>query len=103
VDGLLAARQYEGRKWLSSDYLSVEPVEGAPGQLLVTVRETWVDYLVSYSGEDPFAWWRLGLDQPIAAERGPYSVDVAYVLAPEPFTCEASSYLLPLAGVGGMN
>jgi hypothetical protein len=95
VDALVAARQYEGRQWLASDYLSVEPVEGAPGRLRITVRETWEDYLVIYTGENPFSWWDVDAgdgDEPIAARRGPYTVDVVYELEPEPNECEPGQY-----------
>jgi hypothetical protein len=78
VDALRAQSQYEGRKWISTDYVSVEPV--SPDLINVTVRETWSDYLVTYAGNDPFDWASQYVPEPITARRGPYTIDVAYVL-----------------------
>ena len=46
----------------------------------LTVRETWSDYLVTYAGDNPFDWNLQQVPEPIAARRGPYTIDVAYVL-----------------------
>jgi hypothetical protein len=46
--------------------------------------------LVSYEGSDPFAWFDLGEPEPITATRGPYTVEVAYELAPRPSKCDPS-------------
>jgi hypothetical protein len=78
VDALRAQRQYEGRRWTSTDYVSVEPI--SPNRINVTVRETWSDYLVTYTGENPFDWNLQSVPEPITARRGPYTIDVAYVL-----------------------
>jgi hypothetical protein len=78
VDALRDQRQYEGRQWISTDYVSVEPV--SPDLINVTVRETWSDYLVTYAGDNPFDWNLQGAAEPITARRGPYTVDVTYVL-----------------------
>jgi hypothetical protein len=78
VDALRAQRQYEGRQWISTDYVSVEPA--SPDLITINVRETWSDYLVTYEGENPFDWNLQGVPQPITARRGPYTVDVTYVL-----------------------
>ena len=78
VDALRDQRQYEGRQWISTDYVSVEHV--SPDLINLTVRETWSDYLVSYAGNDPFDWALQYVPEPIAAHRGPYTIDVAYVL-----------------------
>jgi hypothetical protein len=81
IAALRAKSLYEGRQWISSDYLSVEPAADAPQNVIVTVRETWSDFLVTYPGSDPFAWY--GIDaEPVTAHRGPYTVDVSYELEP---------------------
>jgi hypothetical protein len=78
VDALRAQRQYEGRQWISTDYVSVEPA--SPGFISVSVRETWSDYLVTYAGDNPFDWNLQSLPEPVAGRRGPYTVGVNYVL-----------------------
>jgi hypothetical protein len=78
VDALRAQSQYEGRKWISTDYVTVENV--SPDLINLTVRETWSDYLVTYVGNDPFDWASQYVPEPITARRGPYTIDVAYVL-----------------------
>jgi hypothetical protein len=77
VDALRASRQYEGRQWVSTDYLSVEAA--SPDRISVTVRETWNDYLVTYESDNPFDWFLLR-PEPITARRGPYTIDVTYLL-----------------------
>ena len=88
VAELSAQNQYEGRQLISSDYLSMEPCATSPNHVVVTVRETWKDFLVSYEGSDPFAWFDLGEAEPITASRGPYTVEVTYELAPRPSQCD---------------
>lgn len=78
MDALRAQRQYEGRQWISTDYVSVEPT--SPGLISVSVRETWSDYLVTYAGDNPFDWNLQSLPEPVTGRRGPYTVDVTYVL-----------------------
>jgi hypothetical protein len=92
--------QYEGRQWIASDYLSVEPSEDDPQNLVVTVRETWSDYLVTYPGSDAFAWYDQGDLEPISARRGPYTVDVAYELEPLDEDCRpgATCYQWKIVG-----
>ena len=92
IEELKAQNQYEGRQWLSSVYLSAIQAEDMPDRLLVTVRESWKDYLVSYEGSDPFAWFKQGKAESIRAWRGPYTVDVLYTLEREPFTCDTQLY-----------
>jgi hypothetical protein len=82
-----AQHRYEGRQLIGSDYLSVEPSATSPNNVIVTVRETWKDFLVSYEGNDPFAWFDLGEQEPITGSRGPYTVDVTYELAPQGSNC----------------
>ena len=91
---LSAQHQYEGRQLIGSDYVSLEPSATSPNHMMVTVRETWKDYLVSYEGSDAFAWFDLGTPEPITASRGPYTVEVTYELAPRPSQCDPglSSY-----------
>jgi hypothetical protein len=78
IAALRAQRQYEGRQWISTDYLSVERLDEA--QAIVTVRETWQDFLVQYEGDDPFAWYRNNQPEPVAGRRGPYTIDVRYTM-----------------------
>jgi hypothetical protein len=88
IADLQAQKQYEGRQWISSDYLSVEPSTGSPQNMIVTVRATWSDYLVTYDGSDAFALYDQGNNvEPVSARRGPYTVDVAYELEPWERTC----------------
>lgn len=54
-------------------------------QIIAALREQ-----NQYEGSDPFAWFDLGAPEPITANRGPYSVDVAYELAPRPSRCEST-------------
>jgi hypothetical protein len=89
---LPAQNQYEARRWLNTDYLSVAPVTDSPDRLLVTARETWSDYLVTYQGSDPFAWYKQGNPEPVSAHRGPYTIDVAYLLEHQPSSCDPTSY-----------
>jgi hypothetical protein len=80
VNEMRAKKQYEGRQFVSSDYLRVEQVAGSLDRLLVTVRETWQDFLASYTGSDQFAWYDSGSAETVIARRGPYSIDVEYEL-----------------------
>ena len=92
IAALVAQKQYEGRQWINTNYLSVEPVADSPERLQVTVRETWSDYLATYAGSDPFAWYKQGGPEPVTARRGPYTVDVRYVLERQPSTCDTWAY-----------
>jgi hypothetical protein len=87
IGSLVDSKQYEGRQLVQSDYLSIERAPHSPDRVVVTVRETWQDYLVTYEGDDPFAWFDAYTPQPISARRGPYTVDVAYTLAARPTPC----------------
>jgi hypothetical protein len=91
IADLRAKKQYEGRQWINSDYLSVEPSADSSKNVTVTMRETWSDYLVTYPGSDPFAWWDEGQPEPVTARRGPYTVDVSYELEPLENTCDPGS------------
>lgn len=88
---LRSKSEYEGRQWISTDYLSIEPSASSPRNVIVTVRETWNDYLVTYLGSDPFAWYDTGQPEPITARRGPYTVDVSYELEPIENVCSPLS------------
>ena len=89
---LQGLHQYEGRQWISSHYLSVEPVEGTTGQIQVTVRETWSDTLATYPGSDPFGRYKQGIAEPVTADRGPYVIDVVYMLEPVQTDCDPELY-----------
>jgi hypothetical protein len=78
VAALRAQKQYEGRQWINTDYVSVE--FASPDLVTVTVRETWSDYLVTYEGDNPFDWHLRNAPEPITARRGPYTIDVTYAL-----------------------
>jgi hypothetical protein len=76
VESLRAEKQYEGRQLVSADFRSFD--RGAGDQVVVTVRETWQDKLYEFNqypggSED---------GTPIG-ERGPYTLDVTYTLAPD--------------------
>jgi hypothetical protein len=83
-------KQYEGRQWVSTDYLSVE--RPSASQAVVTVRETWRDFLVQYSGDKPFAWYNDNAPtaDPVTARRGPYTVDMRYTLEQAATDCRPS-------------
>ena len=87
VLALRAENQYEGRQWISTDYLSVQASEESPQNMIITVRETWRDFLVTYEGDNAFTWYDEGKPEPVSARRGPYSVDVLYELEPWEPTC----------------
>jgi hypothetical protein len=87
ITTLRAKNQYEGRQWLKTDYLSVRPAADAPQNVIVTVRETWKDYLVIYEGDNAFTWYNEAQEEPISARRGPYTIDVLYELEPWENTC----------------
>jgi hypothetical protein len=76
VAALRAKKQYEGRQLVRSDIRSFD--RGAGEQAVITVRETWQDKLYEFK-EYPG-----GLEEgaPIG-ERGPYTLDVTYTLAPD--------------------
>jgi hypothetical protein len=78
VAALRDQRQYEGRQWINTDYVSAE--FASPDLVTVTVRETWSDFLVTYTGDNPFDWHLQNAPEPITARRGPYTIDVAYML-----------------------
>jgi hypothetical protein len=87
VRALRTENQYEGRQWIRTDYVSVQPSAEAPQNVIVTVRETWSDYLVIYEGDNAFTWFNEGQAEPVSARRGPYTVDVIYELEPWDETC----------------
>jgi hypothetical protein len=72
IEALRAEKRYEGRQLVSSDFRSFD--RQAEDQAVVTVRETWQDWLYEFSqypgqeGGEPLA------------QRGPYTLDVTYML-----------------------
>jgi hypothetical protein len=56
------------------------------------VATTWRDYLATYEGSDPFAWYKQGNPEPITARRGPYTIDIVYVLEPQARKCIYMAY-----------
>ncbi len=72
IEALRAAKRYEGRQLVSSDFRSFD--RQAEDRAVVTVRETWQDWLYEFSqypGEEG--------GEPLA-QRGPYTLDVTYTL-----------------------
>jgi hypothetical protein len=47
------------------------------------VATTQRDYLATYEGSEPFAWYKQGNPEPITARHDPYTIDVVYVLEPQ--------------------
>ena len=90
IAAMRSRKQYEGRQWVSTDYLSVE--RASVSQAVVTARETWRDFLVQYSGDKPFAWYdeNAPTTDPVTARRGPYTVDVRYTLEQATTDCRPS-------------
>jgi hypothetical protein len=76
VEALRAEKQYEGRQLVSSDIRSFDLEAGE--QAVVTVRETWQDKLYEFK-EYPGG----SEDGSPIGERGPYTLDVTYTLAPD--------------------
>jgi len=72
LNGLTQARQYIGHQLINVNFRSFDLQ--SPTRAIVTVRETWKDQLFAYSGEYP------NHDEPVLDERGPYQLDVTYVL-----------------------
>jgi len=72
LDALNAAKQYMGHQLYASYFRSFDLQ--SPTQAVVTVRESWKDTLYGYSGDWP------NYDESAIAERGPYNLDVSYVL-----------------------
>ncbi len=72
LNGLAQAHQYIGHQLINMNFRSID-LQSAT-RAVVTVRETWKDQLYAYSGEYP------NHDEPVMAERGPYPLDVTYVL-----------------------
>lgn len=73
LDALRAAGRYEGRQLVRSDVRSFDRQSAT--KAVVTVRETWQDWLYEiedYAGEGGEA----------LAQRGPYALDVTYTLEP---------------------
>ncbi len=72
IEALRAEKRYEGRQLVSSDFRSFD--RQAEDRAVVTVRETWQDWLYEFSqypGEEG--------GEPLA-QRGPYTLDVTYTL-----------------------
>jgi hypothetical protein len=71
IEALRAQKRYEGRQLVGSSFRSFDPQ--SEGLAVVTVRETWQDWLYQFSefpgeGGEPLA------------QRGPYALDVTYTL-----------------------
>jgi hypothetical protein len=72
IEVLRAEKRYEGRQLVSSDFRSFD--RQAEDRAMVTVRETWQDWLYEFSqypGQEG--------GKPLA-QRGPYTLDVTYTL-----------------------
>jgi hypothetical protein len=73
LDALVAAGQYEGRRWINADYRSFDLQ--SPDLAVVTVRETWEDTLYEL-GEAGYP----EESDPVLGRRGPYTLDATYTL-----------------------
>lgn len=82
TNAMLARKEYEGRQWINTDYLSL--TASGSDTVVVTVRETWQDFLVQYTTPNAFDWYNKPPSgtpvEPITGRRGPYTVDVRYTL-----------------------
>jgi hypothetical protein len=74
-DELRAEQQFAGRQWIHASYRSFDLQ--AEDLAVVTVRETWEDWLYAYE-ENPGDAEPLG--DPVG-HRGPYTLDVTYTLS----------------------
>ncbi len=72
LSGLSQQKQYIGHTLMHINYRSVDLQ--SPDRAVVTVRERWIDKLYSFSSDFP------NYDEPVIAERGPYDLDVTYIL-----------------------
>lgn len=72
LESLNQAKQYIGHQLNNISFRSFDLQSST--HAVVTVRETWQDQLFSYSGDYP------SYDEKPIKERGPYSLDVTYVL-----------------------
>jgi hypothetical protein len=72
LEGLNRAKQYIGHQLMNLGFRSFDLQ--SPTKAVVTTRETWKDQLFGYSGDSP------GYDEQPISERGPYTLDVTYVL-----------------------
>ncbi len=72
LEALNQAKQYIGHQLNNINFRSFD-LQSAT-HAVVTVRETWKDQLFSYPGDYP------AYDEKPVKERGPYSLDVTYVL-----------------------
>jgi len=72
VEALQMEGRYEARKLMDVDFRSFD--RQSENLAVVTVRETWQDTLHAFEGEMP------SYEEPVTAERGPYTVDLTYTL-----------------------
>jgi len=72
LNSIVQAHQYIGHQLISVNFRSFDLQ--SPTRAIVTVREIWKDQLFAYSGDYP------NHDEPVLDERGPYQLDVTYVL-----------------------
>ncbi len=72
IESLNQAKQYIGHQLNNINFRSFDLQSST--RAVVTVRETWKDQLFSYPGANP------NYDEKAISERGPYSLDVTYVL-----------------------
>ena len=72
LNALATAKQYIGHQLVNSQVRSFDLQSDT--KAVVTTRETWQDKLFQYTGD------YAGYDEPVQAERGPYSLDAVYTL-----------------------
>jgi len=78
IEALRAAKQYEGRKLLHTNFRSFD--RQSEDLAVVTVRETWQDQLYAFNEYPGYAGMGSGEPDEPEAERGPYTLDVTYTL-----------------------
>jgi hypothetical protein len=78
IEALRAEKQYEGHQLVRSDFRSFD--RQTKDLAVVTVRETWQDWLYAFTKYPGYAGMEPGEPDQPEAERGPYSLDVTYTL-----------------------
>jgi hypothetical protein len=78
IEALRAEKQYEGHQLVRSDFRSFD--RQTKDLAVVTVRETWQDWLYAFNKYPGYAGVEPGEPDQPEAERGPYSLDVTYTL-----------------------
>jgi hypothetical protein len=78
IEALRSGKQYEGHQLVHTDFRSFD--RQAEGLAVVTVRETWQDWLYEFNQYPGYAGVDPGEPDQALAQRGPYTLDVTYTL-----------------------